>query len=285
MQKTNFNSGNIDKYRKDLKVASENSETFTTISTGLSRKIILGNGKILRYYGTQKASKFIDGSYLVPMVLREINTYIEKNGVPNYELVKDVQLFNIDKIHEAIKKKNVKVVGVDINACYWTTAYLLGYISHELYSKGLGIKKKAGLLVSIGCLNKRPLIKKYKDGELIESRFDDDYYLRYCPFYWNIIKKTYDIMMNTFNSFKDNWYMFLTDCVFVDESKVLDAQKLLKDLGYDSKTHNIEFKEFQNGRLVWYDFKDERLKGIYAMRRDVQAQNDLINIAKGLPPR
>jgi len=284
MEKKNFFQGTIDKYRSDIRSASLNAESFITYSSGKSRKIILPNGVVMRYYGNDKKQAHIEGSFLVPMVYKEIDAYIEKNGVPEHQEVADVQLFNMPKIQGAISDKNKPIMGVDINACYWTTAYHLGYISKELYERGINTCKKAGLLVSIGCLNKRPMVKKYQNGKLVSSYYDDASYVRYSPFYWNIIQKTHDIMIKTYEVLGKNWYMYLTDCLFVDIEKTEDAQKLISDMGYKTKTHLIEYIDFDGSRLTWFDFKDNRKKGIYAVSRDIQSTYDLVQIQRSYPP-
>lgn len=284
MEKKNFFKGTINKYRNDLNLASSNAESFLTYSSGKSRKIILPNGVVMRYYGSTKKQAHVDGAFLVPMVFKEIDAYIEKNGVPEHEIVSDVQLFNLPKILDAIGKKNKPIMGVDINACYWTTAYHLGYISESLFNRGLDTCKKAGLLISIGCLNKRPTIKRYENGKLTSTYYDEASYSKYSPFYWNIIKKTHDIIIQTYEQMGENWYMYLTDCLFVDIEKTEDAQKLISNLGYKTKTHLIEFLNFDGSRLTWFDFKDNREKGIYASSRDIQSTYDLVKIQRSYPP-
>jgi hypothetical protein len=283
IKKTTFNGGNIDKYEHSLKSCMSNGESFTTISSGLSRKIVFENGLKLRYFGTAKNNQLIDGAFLVQMVQREIDKYIETKGIPKHTKVPDVQQFNLDKIKESLKsKKPVAVIGIDINACYWNVAHKLGYISENLYLRGLKMGKKQGLLISIGCLNKLPMIKRYEHGLLIEKTHDYAFHAKYSPFYWNIISHTYDLMMDSFEVFQDNWYMFLTDCIFVDYKRKNDVQEYLVSKGFAFKTHQIQFKSFDNGKLDWLDFKDQSKKSIYAMNRDVKITHPLWKISKGM---
>lgn len=283
VKKTTFNGGSIDKYENSLKTCMNNGESFTTISSGLSRKIVFENGMKLRYFGTAKNNQLIDGAFLVQMVQREIDIYIDEKGIPKFNKVPDVQQFNIEKIRQNIKSdKPLAVIGIDINACYWNVAFKLGYISEKLYERGLKMGKKQGLLISIGCLNKLPIIKRYEHGVLIEKTHDYAFHAKYSPFYWNIIEHTYDLMMDSFEVFNENWYMFLTDCIFVDYKKKNEVQQYLIDKGFAFKTHQIQFKSFEKGKLEWFDFKDQNDKSMYAMNRDVKITHPIWKISKGM---
>jgi hypothetical protein len=158
---------------------------------------------------------------------------------------------------------------VDINACYWFVAHKLGYISDTLFERGLNTKKKKGLLIAIGCLNKLPMIKTYVDGECVATDFDMESHNTYSPFYWNVINYTHELMIESFKLFGDDWYMFLTDCLFVSVDKIKDAQEFLKEKGFFYKNHSIEFKTFDSRNITWYDFKDQKIKTMYAGTRDI----------------
>jgi DNA-dependent RNA polymerase auxiliary subunit epsilon len=181
-----------------------------------------------------------------------------------------------------MKGKKKPVVGIDINACYWNTAHKLGYISDALFERGLDTCKKQGLLIAIGCLNKKPVLKNYKEGKLVGYSFDEQVHSRYAPFYWNIIEHTHQIMMESYERFKDNWYMYLTDCLFVDLDVAKDAHKFISDKGYKCKSHQIEFINFDGKRLRWFDFKENRDKEIHAQGRDIYLTYTLSKIGKGM---
>jgi hypothetical protein len=282
--KKSFLSGTIDKYKTSLVDCQQNKETFTTISSGLSRKIVFPSGTQLKYFGSpNKERNLISGAFLVTMVQREIDKYVEEHGVPSCMPVRDVQQFNLGKIKKVLaSKKRVPVVGIDINACYWNTAHNLGYISDKLWKRGLDACKKEGLLISIGCLNKMPLIKRYVNGVLVETTYDYDYHNKYSPFYWNIIYKTYELMMESFEMFKDNWYMFLTDCLFVDVKSSEVAKKFISEKGYSTKSQIIELKKFDGFRLEWIELKEDKPKKIYASNRDIVVSHALWSINKGM---
>ena len=170
-------------------------------------------------------------------------------------------------------------MGIDINACYWNVAHKLGYISDELYERGITKVTKMGLLIAIGCLAKRPVHRVFKDGKLDSTHFDDATYLRYAPFYWNIIRFTYDLMIESYKVIgKDSWYMFLTDCIFVDLEQMKVAQKFLSDYGFKYKNHLIEYTDFDGYRLDWFDYKHNEKKQMYVFGRDINDTLALENI-------
>ena len=267
--KQNFNSGDLEKYRTALEYARKSKQSFQIVSTGLSRKIIMPNGYKLNYFGRKGAQNLVEGAFLVMMVRREIDAYIEKNGTPPQVEPTQVQTFNFTAIRKVLSGKRKPIVGVDINACYWFVAHKLGYISDTLFERGLNTKKKKGLLIAIGCLNKLPMIKTYQDGVCIDTTFDTAQHQMYSPFYWNIIYHTHQLMIDSFKVFGDDWYMFLTDCLFVSIDRMKDAQEFLKEKGFFYKNHTIEFKTFDAKNITWFDYKDMKMKTMYAGTRDI----------------
>ena len=274
-KKKTFLSGDIDKYRETLDYSIVAKESFSTISTGLTRRIVLSTGVNLKFFGKQGKNGLVEGAFLVNMVQKEIDKYIEKNGVPEAHQPSQVQTFNTKRITQVVTGERMPIVGIDINSCYWYVAHKLGYISEQLFRRGLDTCKKKGLLIAIGCLNKLPMIKNYKDGELVSTTFDYEYNKKYSPFYWNIIYHTHEIMVQSFEVFKDDWFMFLTDCLFVDSKRIKDAQKFLNEKGFKTKFHTIEFKKFKENQITWWDFKDQKLKRMYAGHRDIRLYSDL----------
>lgn len=267
--KQNFNSGDLEKYRTALEYARKSKQSFQIVSTGLSRKILMPNGYKLNYFGRKGAQNLVEGAFLVMMVRREIDAYIEKNGTPPQVEPTQVQTFNFTAIRKVLSGKRKPIVGVDINACYWFVAHKLGYISDTLFERGLNTKKKKGLLIAIGCLNKLPMIKTYQDGVCIDTSFDTAQHQMYSPFYWNIIYHTHQLMIDSFKVFGDDWYMFLTDCLFVSIDRMKDAQEFLKEKGFFYKNHTIEFKTFDAKNITWFDYKDMKIKTMYAGSRDI----------------
>jgi hypothetical protein len=281
MAKSSLFLGNLSSFEKALTRFNEQGAEFKVVSSGMSRKIVAQNSKKLSYFGRKENNDYIDGAFLAPMVMREINAYIEKNGVPAIKGMPDVQQFNFDAI-DRVLGKSVAISSIDINSCYWNTARMLGYISEKLYQRGMNGCKKKGLLVAIGCLNKLPQIDYYKDGQHIKTDYDYETNEKYAPFYWNIIYHTYELMMRSYELFGDKFYMWLTDCVFVDTECLTEAEKFFEEAGYKTKTNTIDFQRYEGRRLIWYDFKAGREKGIYSSSRDIKTNYELYKISKGL---
>lgn len=281
MAKSSLFLGNLSSFEKALDRFNEQGAEFTVVSSGMTRKIVSANSKKLTYFGRKENNDYIDGAYLAPMVMREINAYVEKNGVPVIKGMPDVQQFNFDAI-ESVIGKSVAISSIDINSCYWNTARNLGYISEKLYWRGINGCKKKGLLVAIGCLNRLPQIDYYKDGKRVKTEYDYATNDKYAPFYWNIIYHTYELMMKSYELFGDKFYMWLTDCVFVDTECLVQAENFFKEAGYNTKNNTINFDRYEGRRLIWYDYKAGREKGIYASKRDIKVNHELYKISKGL---
>jgi hypothetical protein len=277
-----INKGTLENFTDTLRKAIASRESFRVVSNGLSRKIVFDNGIKYNFFGKKDKDNYVEGVWLTAMVRKEIDAYIEKNGIPPTPPKVDVQLFNIPKINKIVQKgKRYPLVGVDINSCYWRTAFLLGYISEELYERGLKTCKKMGLLVAIGCLNKRPIVKEYIDGEMRMAKHDADYYDRYSPFYWSIIYHTYKIMMEAYEEFSEDFVMYITDCLFVEMGRKNGAKLFFEERGYECKSHIIDIVSYDGRQLIWYDTKANRKKGIFAMNRDISLQNWMFKISKG----
>jgi hypothetical protein len=284
-----YNVGKIDDFKSFLSKSHKSNETFKVVSNGLSRVVHFQNGTKFRYFGTHN-TKFVDGVYLTNLVKREIDAYIEEHGIPETKPKVDVQRFNVSKINSILSQtRKVALFGVDINSCYWRTANLLGYISDDLYERGLKTKKKKGLLVAIGCLNKLPIIKTYQKGVCVQSDKDYEYNARYSPFYWNIIYHTYELMMEAYAEFGDDFVMYLTDCLFVQTSKMKVAKEFFMKRGYMVKTHLIDLVSYDGRELKWFDSKDKKVKSMFAMNRDIELENACYLISKGMqstpPPK
>jgi hypothetical protein len=278
--KTVFNGGYVEDFENNLKKINSRKESFTTITSGKSRKIIYDNGKKMNFFGRKGKTNFIDGCWLTNVVVKEIDKYIEQNGIPENLGKVDVQQFNFKTINKVIGSKK-PILGIDIDRCYWTTAYKLGYISETLYKRAFTATKKQGLLISIGVLNKMPMIRRYENGKCVKIDYDVGYHNRYSPFYWQIIHHTYNLLMESYQLFKKDWYMFLTDCVFVNPAKAKEVKEFFESWGYNVKNHTIDFTAYDGQNLTWYDTKAQNHKSVFAQGRDVEINYKIWKIVKG----
>ena len=133
-----------------------------------------------------------------------------------------------------------------------------------------------GLLASIGSLNKHETIETYKNGKLQSTDTNWEYKNKYSPFYWAIINYVAEVMMEIAHALGDSFYMWLTDCVYVDRDKKKIATEILDKRGYDYKSFYIEFTELEARQLKWYDFKANEEKYIN--------HNILLNYSKDYTP-
>ena len=267
-----FQKGNIDAFNRHLKLFKQNGETFRVEKSGLSRKIITPT-KTLRFFGKDKSS-FIKGSWNTNRVRKCIDRYIDKYGVPKKYDKPHIQVFNNESIQKVL---NTPIGCIDVNACYWTTAMLLGYIDEQTYRIGISEGNKMGLLVSIGFLNKKPLIVEYEGGKETSSYLKESIYQKYSPFYWKIIGHTRDLYCALYDAIGDDMYMWVTDCVFFKlEHKPL-VEQILTEWGYKHKFYTSDFTYCDDYMVKWFDTKDGVIKKMSCYGRSLK---DEVNVAK-----
>ena len=98
-------------------------------------------------------------------VYKDAKEYILKN--PEVLKVNDNIDLEIQKANsEGLKKyEGQQIYCVDVNDCYWDTAYNMGFISQETYLRGLQKKEwKTGRNASIGGLSKVVVVSDFKGG-------------------------------------------------------------------------------------------------------------------------
>tara|TARA_R110000764_G_scaffold32_2_gene135 strand:+ start:227 stop:1108 length:882 start_codon:yes stop_codon:yes gene_type:complete len=274
--------GYLNRFETDLNKLQNNKTNFQVVSSGLTRKIIFNQkeDKSKRLYFGHQKSDILPGVHMVNAVRRNIDNYIESGKpIPKLEYRPKLVLYNFMEIEKAINKNPRDLTNaIDINACYFKTAYNLGFINEDLYKKGWEKRKenKLGLLASIGSLNKHETIETYKNGKLKTTDTNWEYKNKYSPFYWAIINKVAEVMMEIAHALGENFYMWLTDCVYVDRDKKKIATDILDKYGYDYKSFYIEFTDLRGRQLNWYDFKANEEKYIN--------HNILLNYTKNYTP-
>lgn len=267
-----FVGGTIDSYQKRLDYYAREKCTFEVRKYGLTRKITFPDSKVTwKFFGTsgRKGKQFIDGSWFASMVRKEVDAYIEAGAVPQIIDKPDIQQFNLERIKMHIGKR---VTAIDINACHWTTAHHLGIISDDCFSRGIKSGKKKGLLVAIGTLNKLEQVDVYEDGVIVDSYYDVEKRDRYSPFYWAVICRVRDVMMELYERFQDDFYMWLTDCAFVSPHRADEVRAFFDEKGYKHKQYDIDFKQVTPTKVVWFDPKAPHDKYVGYHGRDIQTQ-------------
>lgn len=263
-----LNGGNLTQFKDFVLYHREQKSDFKVTSRGMSRIVEFNSGKKVRFFGQAGVkTNNIEGAFFVRMVKTEIDKFIEVNGgLPKKEPVIS-QTFNCSSIKKVLNKP---ICYLDLNLCYWRTAYLLGYISTKLYNRGLDSGFKKGMLVSIGALNANPLIQQYEDGKVVYTKHDDELNAKYSPFYWSIIGKVNDLMMEVFKELGDDFYMWLTDCAFIAPERQGEVMGIFEKYGFPYKSYTSDFTYCDDNTVEWYDCKDGRLKTISVGGRHIK---------------
>jgi len=261
--------GSLDKFDDYFNAYDKSKSEFTVVSYGTTKKIIYGS-KTLVFSGI-KGEKRPKGMHLIGYVKRDLDKLIEKtfnqetgkHEVLRKDLIPHIPerkpyLTNLSKRNIDWYGTGVEALAIDINHCYWRTAYLLKYITEETYLKGLEHDEyKDGRLIAIGTLGKILSVKKYKDGDKIAEYIDEREYLIYGGFFWSIIKKIHNLMNDLKVQLKEDYLMFLTDCIFLDSSKRDLAIKIMENHGYSTKEYKITFTEINPDKVCWITDKGE----------------------------
>lgn len=263
LQKTDnkeFNTvkcGNIHQFDSFLKAYEKSKSSFKVISYGTTKKILYGKNKFL--FSGIKGEKKPMGLHLIGMVKRDIDKLISENqdAIPKIPKkkpnltqinVKNIEWFGI----------GVQALSIDINHCYWRTAYLLGFITDETYYKGIERQEyKDGRLIAIGTLGKMLSVSKYENGLKVADYIDDRDYLKYGGFFWAVLEKVYELMLDLQMTLKEDFLMFITDCVVIDESKRDVATAIMVKHGYSTKENFITFTDINDKSVCWITDKGE----------------------------
>jgi hypothetical protein len=252
--------GNLTDFVTFLMKHQENSSNFQVTSKGSSRIVEFESGIKYRFFGHGKTkSSRIEGAYFATMLKNSVDKYIDRYGIIEKRDGIISQVFNVKGIEESVGKP---ICCLDLNLCYWRTAYLLGYIDRKLYDKGIESGHKRGMLVSIGSLNTLPIIEKYENGSMISQTADSELNARYSPFYWAIIGKVYDLCMEVYKVIGDDLYMWLTDCAFISIEKQNEVIEVFEKFGFPYKTYTSDFTYCDGTTVEWYDCKESKLKTI-----------------------
>lgn len=267
-----FVGGTLDRYDKRLKYYVENQATFEVRKYGLTRRISFPDSKVTwKFFGTHsgRGKQFVDGSWFASMVRKEIDAYIEEHGVVAMRDKPDIQQFDMEAIRGSIGQR---VKAIDINSCHWTTAYQLGFMSAHTFARGIKSGKKKGLLVSIGSLNKLEQVEVYEKGVMSHTYFDHEKHAIYSPFYWAVICRVRDVMMELYQQLQGDLFMWLTDCAFVRPERAEEVRQFLSDKGYKTKEYDIDFIEVTKSKVVWFDPKSPHNKFVGYHGRDFATQ-------------
>lgn len=230
---------------------------FRVEMSGVTRIIYYldGYGNVARkaiYHG-HKGMERMEGLELVTMVRRELRKRIEEgNNAPRFKVGTKVVRFHIENMTSAMND-GAEIAEVDLNACYWTTAYHLGFLSEELYAKGWQKRKSAkiGLLAAIGSLNKKTYTEDFEFGSskgVVRDSKDD----MFRPYYWAVINRVEEVMYKAINAVpKHHFMMWLTDCIYIRKESTPIIIDLFKELGYEYTTGISHISKIERNKVFW----------------------------------
>jgi hypothetical protein len=259
--------GSIDKFDQYSIAYQKSKANFMEVSYGITKKIIYGKNTFI--FSGNKGEPRPKGMHLIGMVKRDIDNLITQSYNPvidEYEIWDKIPKIPQKKPHlTSVNYRNchwfgtgVQMLAIDINHCYWRTAFMLGYITEDTYLKGIERDDfKKARLISIGTLGKMLTVKMYEDGTKTKEYIDDRDYLKYGRFFWHIISKIYELLQELISELKDDFLMYLTDCVFIDETKRDVVMSIMSKHGYAAKEYFATFTNVDNNKLNWITDKGE----------------------------
>lgn len=247
----NFFLANKD-YLKSIKA------DFDYVSSGSVNTIIYGDREFTYVDLTSSGGK---GHHLNKVFKIDIDNFITKNdgNIPRWDNNYREQMFNLDAIEKTLGKQ---LVMIDINDCYWRTAYLLGYITESTYIKGKKRKDwKIGRNACIGSLIKTKTIQGFTNGKVDpDKRRVVRTPLAYQMIRSHIIGHVFRMFDSLFQQMGNTFYMFLTDCLVTTYDKKRWVEEYFTSEGYKIKSKPIEFTAIdrKNKRIDWFDFSAKR---------------------------
>ena len=250
-----------DRYDEIKGFLAERGNEYDITVSGTTEKMHY-NGRL--YIPFDREAMLGNGYHLCNLVKRDVEHWLDKNGTGMVRRERESykeQLFNIDAI-----QKNVGNLGIsiDINDCYWQTAFNKEYITQKTYDKGRENPKwKVGRNASIGSLAKAEMVTTYIGKEIARDSFgklkrrivyrhENFQYIRH-----DIIGFVYDMFVELSKLLGNDYYMFLTDCIFTSIEKKAMVEEFFKSYGYTCKSKIFEFTHIDiNEKVIqWINVK------------------------------
>jgi len=261
--------GYIQDFENKLESLKKSGVSFRVEISGMTRVIhfldAFGNTTNKDVYFGFKGIKRMDGLELVTGVRHEIRKRIkEGEKPPKFTIGTKVLLFHKPNL-QAVAEEAVDIAEIDLNACYWTTAYQLGFISDKLFAKGWAKRRQAkiGLLTAIGSLNKGTYIENYEfgKGRGIEKTNKDD---ELRPYYWAVINKVHELMNEAVNSIPEkDFCMWLTDCIYLRRESAESIKEFFDIKGYDYKECKSRILKVEDRKVHWVNKKTGETKYVF----------------------
>lgn len=228
------------------------------------------NGSTIRIEYGEKSWRFVDytgvagkGFHLCKFVANDAREYVKNNAMAT-AVVKPTMDLEIQKANLAGLAKYVgqQIYCVDVDDCYWDTAYKMGVISYNTYMRGLRKKEwKTGRNASIGALNKIMVVTEYINGQQVKTepiKADEGV----AVIRNNIIYNVHNIFLTILKRLGDDWLMYFTDCVYVPYEQIAGVRAYFTGLGYQTKvsTYQLDEVNVKTAKVLWHDYSKNRAK-------------------------
>ena len=272
--KKSYRGGNLEKSQELITKMKDSGCNFTVVSGGQSKKILFQKKgetyKKKTYYGNNK-TEHLPGVFMCNVVKKDIDAYI-KNGspIPTYKDKPSLLLYNFKEIENLCDGDKTELsYAIDINSCYFQTAYNLGFITKKTFDRGWKDRDiyKYGILASIGTLNKKEVIEEYVEGKLVSRKYEEENYNKYSPFYWAVINEVYKTMNQIAELLGDDFYMWLTDCAVFKKGREKEVEDFLDKNNYSYKNFRIEYEKIDKRKIYWYDYSKAKSKYVNYHKR------------------
>jgi len=229
-------------------------------------KIDIINGTIIDSYIIQneKEKGYSDNDKrLFKKVLYDAKKYVSSGWYHDYI---ENEAYSFANKYGIEKNVNKEIVAIDINNCYWQTAYNIGVISEKTYNFGLQFCDKKVRNATIGYLNVKSYLYKNENGKdiLIREYVKDITYARN-----DIIMKVYEVAKKISNKLKDDLCFFFTDCFYItkDDKAINEVINILKKYKYEYKIaySNINDVNFVENNIIvhWRNKKGVEVKNYF----------------------
>lgn len=238
-----------------------------TDTTGTTEVTFWENGKQKTYFYLR--GEYEDGEYLVREICRavknDVKKYLTRKGssVPKYKWGEfftndfDPRMINSMCVGDIIKE-------IDINKCYWTWAFRLGYISYDTFIKYLPFKSER--LIALGNLAKYFYTKEYSKGRIIGNPKRHQH--EYAPFFYSIIEHTWKVYCEIGKVVGPKIYAFKTDAFFVPPSVHIENKiaKVLDQHGFEFKVNSYKVESISSESVLLLNRANKEHKVLHLTR-------------------
>lgn len=263
---------------KQLRASRESVHQYiTTLDSWGKSFIVIKNGgsitvSIPRWKKRKKffVSSPMHGGYLCGLLRRQLAGRIKQK---KYRIKKYPADFKpVTQIHllEHINGAHGEFVCIDITACYWRTAWLLGIIDDVLYERGISDEKfKVSRNAAIGSLGKTATHEAHRKGEIDRdasfSKRDKYYNVRI-----HVLEYVHEVADEIIEACGKDFYFFLTDAFYINKSKFKIVSRILSESGFEFTVRYVERMKLQSrtknhnsGRLSWKLKGEKKMKHLF----------------------